>query len=399
MTVDRPDPTPPAPTPPSATPPSGRPSAAASAPVLGLAGLRAHLDRIVRRHRLRSIVVVVDDPDIGRQAFRAGSGAIEAGIVATGPGVTTDPPVPRDELDADMLVALCAMSLHLELLGEVEEPDVDGELALRRLPGVYAVALERDGDLTLCHVLAAADAPEDVARRAAEALTASTGAKVVVEVLRDAPGTAGRRPAEPERAVPPTSVLPTPVRARPAAVPRPTLSPSIQERFADATWSDDAATLRTPTARIDRPAAGPVAAPTTPRAPAAPAPAAELVAIRSVPEAGEIEVHLVVGGTRAIGRAPLARGLAGAAEAVLVGMRQLDPTLGDRAPVWVRTVETTADGRFVVAVSLSDPSGQERHGIATGTSPIDGAARATTLAMNDPPVSGSGESPSRRPDA
>lgn len=384
MNVDRPAP----------TPPPARPFAAAPSMRLpGLSGLRAHLDRLVRRHHLRSLVVVVDDPDLGRQAFRAGSGTVEPGVVAVGPGVTTDPPLTAGELDGDMVMALCAMSLHLQLLGEVDDPD-DGELALRSLPGVYAVALERDGDVTLCHVLASADAPEDVARRAAEALTASTGAKVVVELRRDAaPSMAAAVPAE-GLPTPPPAVVPAPPPIRHAA-PAP-LPESVEARFADATWSADAPGRHARTA------------PSIPRTPAAPAiasPAIDrpptdslaLLAVRSVPEDGDIEVHLAVGSTRAVGRAPLARGLAGAAEAVLVGATQLDPSNRDWMPAWVRTVETTAEGRFVVAASLSGPSGGHRHGIATGTSPIEGAARATTLALTEPSVSASGGSPGPRP--
>lgn len=386
MNVDRPAPTP---------PPAQPSEAAPRVPLPGLAGLRAHLDRVVRRHRLRSLVVVVDDPDLGRQAFRAGSGAVAAGIVATGPGVTTDPPLAPDDLDEDMLTALCAMSLHLQLLGEIDEPDDDGELALRRLPGVYAVALERDGDVTLCHVLATADAPEDVARRAAEALTASTGAKVVVEVLRDpaAPGVpsgSGRNEILPAR---PRAAAEVPPRAALA------ISESIEERFADATWSADTP----PSARSARRGAGrdPIAAQAQAQREAPTSPAT-LLAVRSVPEDGEIEAHLAIGSTRAVGRAPLARGLAGAAEAVLVGARQIDPSHAGWMPAWVRTVETTADGHFVVVASLSGPAGEHRHGIATGTSPIMGAARATAVAMaeapvNEPRVSASGGSPGPRP--
>ena len=377
MNVDRP----------ASTPPPAQPSAAAPAVSLpGLAGLRAHLDRVVQRHHLRSLVIVVDDPDLGRQAFRAGTGAVESGAVAAGPGVTTDPPLPTGDLDTDMLMALCAMSLHLQLLGEVDDPDDVGELALRRLPGVYAVALERDGDVTLCHIFATADAPEDVARRAAEALTTSTGAKVVVEVRRDPIASSE------------WSTSPSPAGARPApAAPAPTSPASmtaatIREQFADATWSADAAAWRPSTSHTE-PLASEIASVEPSRtSPPMPTPShlPALLAVRSVPEDGQIEVHLAVGKVRAVGRAPLAHGLAGAADAVLISARQLDPSTAGWTPAWVRTVETTSDGHFVVAVSLSGPTGGHRHGIATGSSPIEGAARATTLAMAETPISATG---------
>ena len=97
--------------------------------------------------------------------------------------------------------------------------------------------------------------------------------------------------------------------------------------------------------------------------------------MRSVPEEGEVEAHVALGGARAVGRAPLAHGLAGAAEAVLAATTQVEPGSSWQA-AWVRTVETTADGHFVVAVALVDPEADgHRHGIATGLSPIEAAAR------------------------
>ena len=76
-------------------------------PDIGLAGLRAHLERLLTRHDLDALTVVVDDPDLGRQAFRVGAGAIPAGLTASGPGVLSEPGVPTEALDADLLVALC----------------------------------------------------------------------------------------------------------------------------------------------------------------------------------------------------------------------------------------------------------------------------------------------------
>ncbi len=288
---------------------------------VGLAGLRTHLERLVAQHDLRALTVVVDDPDLGRQAFRAGSGVIPGGLTASGPGVLTEPSVPEGALDADLLVALCAASLRVDVLRGPDDPT--GELALRRLPGVYAVAVERDDDLrlVLVRVHVAEDAPGDLGRAAARALTPDPGSRLVVEVVRGDPTAA---PSPPGGAVAP----------RPATAP--------------------------PT----HPLGGP-----------------ELLAVRSVPEDGEVEVHVGVAGSRAVGRAPLARGLAGAVEAVLAGIGQVAPGLR-WVPAWARTVETTADGRFVVAIALTDPSGDDhRHGIATGTSPIEAAARATASSL------------------
>jgi hypothetical protein len=284
---------------------------------VGLAGLRVHLERLVARHELRSLTVVVDDPELGRQAFRAGAGAITTGLTAAGPGVRTEPQLPSAALDADLLVALCAASLRVDVL---RAPDATGELAIRRLPGVYAVEVERDDDLVLVRIHASEVAPDDLGRTAAHALTPEPGSRLVVEIVRGdgaAPRPAGVDERPPEQA------------------------PAHEQ----------------------------------PRGPA-------LLTVRSVPEDGEIEAHIEVGGSRAVGRAPLARGLAGAVEAVLAGIAQVAPGLR-WMPAWARTVETTADGQFIVAVALVDPTGHDhRHGIATGTSPIEAAARAATRSLD-----------------
>ena len=299
-------------------------------PDVGLAGLRAHLARVLDTLGLRSLTVVVDDPDLGRQAFRAGAGPVEPGVVAAGPGCTSDPPLPTDRIDAQLLVALCAASLRVDVLRDTAGDTT--ELVLRRLAGVYAVVLERDGDLAVCRLLATAEAPDDIARQAAAALAAEP--RLVVELVRD---TSPQRPPEP---------------------PAPGVgTPGVATAF-------DASPSTAPGARPR--GVGP-----------------ELLGVRSVPEEGEIEVHLAIGPTRAVGRAPLARGLAGAAEAVLAGVAQVEPE-PSWLPSWVRTVETTADGSFVVAVALVEPGlGTQRHGIAVGTSPIEAAARATVTALND----------------
>ncbi|MCJ7438992.1 MAG: hypothetical protein MUP97_14675, partial [Acidimicrobiia bacterium] len=132
----------------SASPhPAGDPPVVAGAPVpdggwiapdappdVGLAGLRAHLARVLDTLGLRSLTVVVDDPDLGRQAFRAGAGPVEPGVVAAGPGCTSDPPLPTDRIDAQLLVALCAASLRVDVLRDTAGDTT--ELVLRRLAGV-----------------------------------------------------------------------------------------------------------------------------------------------------------------------------------------------------------------------------------------------------------------------
>lgn len=277
--------------------------------VPGLAVLHQALDRVVTARGLRALTVVVDDPDLGRQAFRAGPGPFEPGAIGGEAGWRTDPPVPPDALDLELLVALCAASLRVEVLrDDTEGPDAL-ELSFRRLPGVTAVVVERDDDALIVGLHVGGDAPADVGRTAARlAASGDTSVPVVIEII-------GSTPA------------------------------------ADFPASSGAS----PQSSVARPA---------------------IVAVRSAPEAGEIEVHVRDGEARTIGRAPMAEGLAGAAGATLDALRQLAPGL-ELELAWARTIETTADRRFVVAVALQRGTERAvRHGLGSGSSPIEGAARA-----------------------
>jgi hypothetical protein len=56
----------------------------------------------------------------------------------------------------------------------------------------------------------------------------------------------------------------------------------------------------------------------------------------------------------------------------------------EAGPTWVRTVRTTDDGRFVVAVTFGDDgTDHARHGVGTGANPLEAAARATLDAVDD----------------
>ena len=126
-----------------------------------------------------------------------------------------------------------------------------------------------------------------------------------------------------------------------------------------------------------------------PDAPVAHTPSArartELVAVRSLPETGELEVHLRSGGDRTIGRAPLSRAATGAAGATLDALTQLDPEADRTTPYrvgWVRTIDTTPDREFLVAVMVRRGYDRPLYGLAAGASPIEAAARATLHACN-----------------
>ena len=126
------------------------------------------------------------------------------------------------------------------------------------------------------------------------------------------------------------------------------------------------------------------AAPRSPLAPISWAPVAplEILAIRDDPAHAELEVHVRGGAIRTVGRAPLARGLVGAAEATLDAWHDR-PGAPPRAVAWARTVEDGTGDRVVVAVALEDPRHVTvAHGIGAGAGAAEAAVRATTDALS-----------------
>jgi hypothetical protein len=109
--------------------------------------------------------------------------------------------------------------------------------------------------------------------------------------------------------------------------------------------------------------------------------ALEVLTVRTDPSSGELEVHLRAGEIRTVGRGLLASGLIGAANATLAAWHAR-PGAPRRAVRWARTVETSAAGRFVVAVALEDPRNVTvAHGIGAGPNPLDAAVAATFDAL------------------
>lgn len=324
--------------------PSAIPAERAHRP--GLAALHATLDRLVRTLDLRALTVVVDDADLGRQAFRAGPGPFEPGTLSGPPGCRIDPALPPDRMDPDLLIELCAASLRVEVLGADTIPADSrdaAELALRRIPGVRAVIVDQDDELLVVQVYADSDAATDLARVAGRTAMSLGGGRVVVEIHRD-------------RATAPTT---TPIAS---------------------TSTVDLPVVDDDTPRLIRDPRAVAAIPT-------------FVAVRSDAEAGEIEVHVRGGERRAIGRAPVAQGLTGAATATLHALRDVGDSTRFTVS-WARTIETTADRRFVVAVALlRGRSHAPRHGLGSGADALEAAARATLDAVlrYDEPEAGAHE--------
>jgi hypothetical protein len=269
----------------------------------GLALAYAALERVRSEHHLDRLSVSLDDPVLGRQVLAVPRGELPS-TVDERSGWSAEPIIDAPSTDLELAVALCRTTLRVEAPAS---PVDAAELALRRLEGVQAVAV--DGDVIRVHV--GASASDRIATQAIGAVKAHLDRTVVVEVTR-------------------AGGVPTP----PPAEPSPASSHPL-----------------------------------------------ELVAVRTAPESGELEVHLRVGDVRTVGRASLTRGLVGAAEATLEAWHAR-PGAPVRRVAWARTVETSADARFVVAVAIEVPEAHSvTHGIATGPNPMEAAVRAATDAL------------------
>jgi hypothetical protein len=269
----------------------------------GLALAYAALERVRSEHGLHRLSVLLDDPVLGRQALVVPRGELPSSVDER-LGWSAEPRIDTPSTDLDLAVALCRSTLRVEVPAN---PVDAAELALRRLEGVEAVAV--DGDVIRVQV--GASASDRVATDAIGIVKAHLDRTVVVAV--------GRTDGAPA----PPPVEPSPV-----------------------SWF-----------------------------------ALEVVAVRTAPESGELEVHLRAGEVRTVGRASLTRGLVGAAEATLDAWHAR-PGAPVRRVAWARTVETSADAQFVVAVAIEAPATQSvSHGIGTGPNPVEAAVLATTDAL------------------
>jgi hypothetical protein len=270
----------------------------------GLPLAYAALERVRCEHRLVRLSVTVDDPVLGRQVLVVPRGVLPSSVDEP-PGWSAEPLIDEPSTDLELAVALCRTTLRVEMPAS---PVDAAELALRRLEGVQAVAV--DGDVIRVQV--GASASDRVGTEAIGVVKAHLDRTVVVEVTR-------------------LGGSPTP--------PPPEPSPPSQS-------------------------------------------ALEVVAVCTAPESGELEVHLRVGEVRTVGRAPLTRGLVGAAEATLAAWHAR-PGAPARRIAWARTVETSADARFVVAVAIEVPAAQGvAHGIGNGPNPMEAAVHATGDALS-----------------
>jgi diguanylate cyclase (GGDEF)-like protein len=86
----------------------------------GLAIIYHALDALVAEHELRDAAVVIDEPGLGRQIFRAGRTPLDdAGgeaLLEAPAGLYTDPAVDAGTVDAALVTSLCTVALRMEML-------------------------------------------------------------------------------------------------------------------------------------------------------------------------------------------------------------------------------------------------------------------------------------------
>ena len=284
-----------------------------------------------------------------------------------------------------------------------QEPTIDDlELELRRLPGVLAAAIDEDGILRIqLHVRdphsdpSLTDAAARIALRYTDKSVAvevnhwrdlstlgerATGSTATAGAVGSGQVQAGAEPSRPdlvdfeprvpfmetgrefvdETPEPPSDVeFLTPVP--PATVPEYVTEPAPSASAIIDVVAAEAAEREQFVAREPR---------------------VRLLAVLTFPDTDELEVHLTFNGQRSIGRAPASKGVLGASEATLDALKVFVPEL-DQAAAWARPMEhrDTANA-YLVATELLDDDAHSLHGLATGTSPIEAAARSTLHALN-----------------
>jgi hypothetical protein len=226
----------------------------------------------------------------------------------------------------------------------------DLELELRKLPGVRAAGFEEADDVLLVQ-LHVADRAEQINR------TERTDQPVPVSASRIAARHSDR----------PVAVEVVRWRTAPVVLPSPLpteVTIPAESELQDNELQDNASQSI------------PVVAPESGRA--------RLLAVLAFPDTDELEVHLVLDGKRTIGRATASRSTEGAVQATLDAVRDLGTGVQPSIH-WARAVDNAADAdRQIVSVALVDVDSRApvSYGMASGTSLIDAAARATLDALN-----------------
>ena len=86
----------------------------------GLAIIYHALDTLVAEHDLADAAVVLEEPGVGRQVFRAGRKPLDdpggEALLDASPGLYTDPALQPGTVDASLVTSLCVVALRMEML-------------------------------------------------------------------------------------------------------------------------------------------------------------------------------------------------------------------------------------------------------------------------------------------
>ncbi len=99
---------------------SGELAADLAANESGLAIIYRALDALVAEHDLEDAAIVIDEPNIGRQVFRAGRRVLDAddeALLVAPSGLYTEPALPDEDLiEGDLITSLCVLALRMDVL-------------------------------------------------------------------------------------------------------------------------------------------------------------------------------------------------------------------------------------------------------------------------------------------
>lgn len=98
---------------------SGELAAALTQHENGLALIYRALDALVAEFELEDAAIILDEPGLGRQVFRAGRKPFDEddeALLDAPTGLYTEPPFEEHEFDRDLIVSLCVLALRMDVL-------------------------------------------------------------------------------------------------------------------------------------------------------------------------------------------------------------------------------------------------------------------------------------------
>lgn len=85
----------------------------------GLAIIYRALDALVAQHNLDDAAIVIDEPNLGRQVFRAGRRVLDEddeALLSAPAGLYTEPALPEGDFDRRLIESMCILGLRMDVL-------------------------------------------------------------------------------------------------------------------------------------------------------------------------------------------------------------------------------------------------------------------------------------------